>query len=224
MTAGHGSLTRPVADPLLICGTHALAEEVADLADDVEGLEVVGFVENMDRERCERPLRGLPVHWVEDIGALAGTHSAIVAIGTTKRSRFTEQVERQGMPFATLIPPTAHVSRRAQVGEGTIVGARCVVGSYSVIGRHVLLNRGAMVGHHTFVGDHVSLMPGANVAGNCGIGEQAFVGLGALVLNDLAIGEGAVVAAGSVVTRDVPAQALVMGAPARIIREGVTPL
>jgi acetyltransferase-like isoleucine patch superfamily enzyme len=46
------------------------------------------------------------------------------------------------------------------------------------------------------------------------------IGGGAVVLPGVEVGEEAFVAAGAVVTRDVPAGALVMGVPARVVREG----
>lgn len=50
------------------------------------------------------------------------------------------------------------------------------------------------------------------------IGQDAWLGTGSIVLPDVTIGEGAVVGAGAVVTRDVPAMAVVMGTPARVVR------
>ena len=51
------------------------------------------------------------------------------------------------------------------------------------------------------------------------IGSRVWIGFNVLVLKGVHIGDGAVVAAGSVVTRDVPANSLVGGNPARVIRE-----
>jgi acetyltransferase EpsM len=201
----------------LICGTRTFAEEVADLAGDVPGLEVAGFVENLEPERCAETLEGLPIHWVDDIARLASTHAAVCALVTTKRRRFTKQVEELGVRFTSVVHPTAHVSSRSSVGAGSIVSAGVIVAAHTRIGRHVILNRGVLVGHHTKIGDHVSLLPGANVAGNCTVGAGAFVGMGALVLDNVDVGPDAVVAAGSVVTRDVPAGAQVRGVPARVV-------
>ena len=50
------------------------------------------------------------------------------------------------------------------------------------------------------------------------IEDDAWIAAGAIVLKGVTIGRGAVIAAGSVVTRDVPAQVIVAGNPARIIR------
>jgi acetyltransferase EpsM len=213
-----------VSDPrrtLLILGSHIFAEEVADLVDQAGEHELAGFVENRDRERCGAGLLGLPVHWIEDVGALAGTHEAVCAIGTTKRRAFVEQVQALGFEFATVRHPSAVVSPLAQIGPGCVVGAAVVVATRARVGAHVILNRGVLVGHHTTIGRYVTVSPGANVAGCVTIADGAYVGMGATVLDRIRIGEDAVVGAGSVVTRDVAAATQVLGVPARVVTEGI---
>lgn len=206
---------------LLVLGTRTLALEIADLAADIPGLRVAGFVENMEPERCATPLAGLPVHWVDDVRKFADDHVAVCGLATTRRGRFVDQVAALGLRFATIIHPTARVSRTTAVGEGSIVSAGVVVGAYSEIGRHVLVNRGALVGHHTEIGEFVSIQPGANVAGACTIGSRTYVGMGAVVLDHVTVGSGSVVGAGAVVTRDVPDNVQVIGVPAHVVKEGV---
>jgi UDP-perosamine 4-acetyltransferase len=203
---------------LLICGTRTFAEEVADLAGEIDGWRVGGFIENWERKRAGETLDGLPIRWVDELASRTGVW-AICALVTTKRFAFTAQVEALGIPFATLIHPTARVSPRTTVGDGTLVSAGAVTGTRSAIGRHTIVNRGVLVGHHTTIGDHVSLLPGANVAGNVTVGDRAFVGMGAIVMDGLTIGSRSVIAAGSVVTHDVPDGVQVMGIPARVVGE-----
>jgi carbonic anhydrase/acetyltransferase-like protein (isoleucine patch superfamily) len=74
-----------------------------------------------------------------------------------------------------------------------------------------------IIGNRVTVGHSVVLH-------GCEVGDDALIGIGAIVLNGAKIGTGAVVAAGSLVPErmEVPANMLVMGAPAKVRRE-VTP-
>jgi sugar O-acyltransferase (sialic acid O-acetyltransferase NeuD family) len=206
---------------ILILGTRTFAEEVADLASDIAGVDVAGFVENMDADKAGTAIHDLPVHWVDDIAGLASSHVAVCALSTTHRRRFIAQVAALGLPFTTLVHPTARISRTAHVAEGVIINAGVIVGAHARIGRHVILNRGALIGHHTVIGDYVTVGPGANIGGSCAIGEATYVGIGAVVLDQLTVGRHAIVGAGSVVTKPVEDRVQVLGVPARVTKEDV---
>jgi sugar O-acyltransferase (sialic acid O-acetyltransferase NeuD family) len=195
-----------------------LAIELADLVSEIPGYRLAGFVENWERERCEEPLEGLPVHWIDSIGPLARDHYAICGISTPKRVGFIEQVKAHGMRFATVVHPSSRVSRKSKLGEGTIVSAGVFIAACTDIGRYVFINRGVLIGHHTRISDFATIQPGANIAGACHVGEGAYIGMGALVLDRKTIGQHALVGAGSMVTKDVPAHAQVIGRPARIVK------
>ena len=167
------------------------------------------------------PLLGKPVHWVDDVAALAASHRFLCALVTTRRIRFTGQMEGLGFSPATLVHPFRARIIQRDARTGVIASAGVVVAARARVGGHTILNRGVLVGHHTHIEDHVSLLPGANVAGNCRLAAGTFVGMGALVLDNLTVGEGAVIGAGSIVTRDVPARTKVLGAPARVVEEQV---
>lgn len=207
--------------PLLILGARTFAREVADLVGEIPSLKLTGFVENLERERCRELIEGLPVHWVEEIASMAGTHWGICAFGSTKRAGFIQEAAGQGLRFATLIHPTARVSTRSTVGEGSIVCPGAQIASHTHIGRHVLINRGTLIGHNVETGDCLTIGPGANIAGFCRIGSGSYIGIGAVIVEQMVIGSGSVVAAGSVVTRDVPDHVMVAGMPAVVIKRDI---
>jgi sugar O-acyltransferase (sialic acid O-acetyltransferase NeuD family) len=211
----------PAPRRLLICGTRALAEEVADLVSEIPGFVLEGFVENWERARCASRLLDLPVIWYEELSRYADSHCAVVALSTTRRNRFTEQVEAARVPFATLVHPSARVSPTATLGEGCIISAGVIIASHTNLGRHVFVNRGALIGHHTTIGHHVSIMPGANIAGKTTVGDSTFIGMGALVLDNLVLGDHCVVAAGALVNKNAPAGVQLMGLPAAIVKVDV---
>jgi hypothetical protein len=207
--------------PLLILGTHLLAPEVADVVSDIPGVGIAGFVENRDRARCEKPLNGLPVFWIEDLVGSAERYAAISGIATTHRNRFTDQMDALGIPFAALVHPTAHVSRTVSLGPGTLVGAGVIIASHTRLGRHVFVNRGALIGHHTSIGDFVTIQPGANIAGACAIAAGTYVGMGSIVIDHRNVGAHSVIGAGAVVIEDVPDHVVVLGIPAKIVKRDV---
>jgi sugar O-acyltransferase (sialic acid O-acetyltransferase NeuD family) len=205
----------------VILGSHILSVEIADVAEQ-SGWTVAAFVENLDPARCRDPLEGLPVIWVDELIDLRDSHVAVFGLGTTQRSKFTQEAAERGMSFATVLHPSAVVSPRATLGAGCVIGVRTVVAAHAVLGEHVLMNRGSMVGHHTTIGDFVSIQPGAMVAGACMVGDHTWIGIGSIVIDRMSIGREVVVGAGAVVTKDVADNVQVVGVPARVVKEGIT--
>ncbi len=179
---------------------------------------LAGYVENMDRERCEQALNGHPVYWVDELRALAGSHVFICALGSTQRSAIIERAESEGARFVSLIHPHASVAGSAEVGEGCYVGAQAVIGAHAVLGRHVLVNRGALVGHNVRIEDCVTIGPGANIGGFTRIGSRTYIGIGATIVDRLTIGGGSMVGAGALVHREVPDRVMVAGSPAVVVK------
>jgi sugar O-acyltransferase (sialic acid O-acetyltransferase NeuD family) len=208
---------------LVILGTRAFAEEVADLVSDCEEFELAAFGENFDRALAGTSLLGRPVIWVDDLRSLTGTHLAVCAIGTTQRSLFVCQAKELGLRFATIRHPTARISSAAVLGPGTIVSAGCIIAAHTSVGSHVIINRGALVGHHTNIGNFVTVSPGANIAGRVRIGDASYIGMGAIILNDTQVGSGALIGAGSVVTKNVEDRVQVVGVPAKVVRRDIAP-
>lgn len=61
-----------------------------------------------------------------------------------------------------------------------------------------------------------------NPAASVHVGDHVWAGLRCMILKGAQIGDGAVIAAGAIVSGDMPSHAVVAGAPARVLREGVT--
>lgn len=206
-------------EKLAILGTSLFAPEVVDIVEDTGRFDVSVFIENHDPAKAGEMLLGLPVVWIGEAAPLAADHLALCSLGTTRRRRFVEDVAAMGFGFATVVHPTARVSRRSVVGEGSFLSAGVIVAANTRLERQVLVNRGVLVGHDTVIGEFVTLSPGANVAGGVTIGPGTYVGMGARVLDRIRIGAGSVIAAGALVTKDVPDRVQVRGTPARVVKE-----
>lgn len=207
--------------PVMILGSRIFAEELHDLIVDCPDYQCSGFVENMDRQRCESLVMGKPVIWVDALKNVPASTLLVCGIGSNKRAEYVDYVKHFGLTFARILHPSCHFAASSQVGEGTVLGVNSIVAAQSVVGRHVIVNRAATIGHHTKIGDFTTIAPQANIAGMCRIGTGCYIAMGATVLDGIQIGDGAVVGAGALVTKDVAANTLVAGSPARVAKTGV---
>lgn len=175
------------------------------------------------------PIAGVPLyhgdagfrHW---LASVADPHTVgfLVAIGGDRgqiRLELQDGLARHGLQPWTAVHHTAFVAPSACIGNGSQILAQASVCVEARLGRGCIVNTAASVDHEYQLGDGVHVMPGARLAGCVTVERYASIGTGAVVLPRLTIGEGAVIGAGAVVTRDVPAYTVVIGNPARIMRE-----
>jgi sugar O-acyltransferase (sialic acid O-acetyltransferase NeuD family) len=209
---------------LAIVGTGGMAREarqiVDDINDDAACWNLLGFID-------DRP--GLAGSVVDDLQVL-GTRTwllehpsvaYVAAVGKpADRWRFDRLVAgATGNEPVSLIHPTACVGRRVEVGEGTIVAQGTVLTTDIRIGGRVILNVGVTIAHDDDLGDFATLAPGVHLAGAVNVGEGADIGIGSRVIQGLTVGPWSVIGAEAAVIADVPANATVVGVPARVIKE-----
>jgi acetyltransferase-like isoleucine patch superfamily enzyme len=115
-----------------------------------------------------------------------------------------------------------------EVQKNARIGKRCKISSHSFICEGVTLEDEVFVGHGVmFIND--SYPRATKTSGELQteadwtvepttVRARASIGSGATILSRVVIGENAIVGAGSVVTHDVPANSIVAGNPARVLR------
>ncbi len=142
----------------------------------------------------------------------------IVSIGNNKtRKKIVERIGK--VKYGTAIDRSSSVSIRSSVGEGTVIMPGAIINSGTIIGRHSIINTNASVDHDCILDDFVHISPGTSVAGNVMVGEGTHIGTGASVIPNIKIGKWSIIGAGSVIIRNVPDLVVVVGNPARIIKE-----
>ncbi len=115
-----------------------------------------------------------------------------------------------------------------EIQKNATVGDRCKISSHTFICEGVVIEDGVFVGHGvTFINDSYprATAPNGELQTEADwkvepttVKRGASIGSGSTILSKVVIGENAIVGAGSVVTKDVPANAIVAGNPARVLR------
>lgn len=140
---------------------------------------------------------------------------AIISIGSAEiRRKIVESIDVKTYPVA--IHPTAVVSPRAKIGEGTVVMQGAIVQTCVEIGKHCIINTGASVDHECRIGDYVHIAPHATLSGDVEVGDGTWVGAGAVVKQCIRIGRNCMIGAGAIVVKDVPDGVTIIGVPGKI--------
>ncbi|HEX6665110.1 MAG TPA: DapH/DapD/GlmU-related protein [Solirubrobacterales bacterium] len=152
-------------------------------------------------------------------GALLGGHLVLhagVEIGEGARIGDHAQIrERARIGAGATIGSFVSVDPDVHVGDWVSVQTRCYLTRGSTIEEDVFLGPGVTLANDDTMGRHA---PGVALKGPT-LRRACRIGAGAVICPGVEIGEEAFVAAGAVVADDVPARAVVMGVPARVVRE-----
>ncbi len=124
------------------------------------------------------------------------------------------------------IEPGAFIRDRVSIGKGAVIMMGAVINIGAEIGEGTMIDMGAIIGARGTIGKNAHIGAGAVIAGVLEppsktpviIEDDVLIGANAVILEGIRVGKGAVVAAGAIVTKDVPAESVVAGSPAKVIK------
>jgi len=130
-------------------------------------------------------------------------HAALIAVGqigtSAIRVKLFERLKSLGYELPVIVAPSAYVSPRAEIAEGTIIMHHALVNAGARVGANCILNSGCVVEHDVHIGDHTHVSTGSVVNGSAIIGARSFIGSGATVVQGVKLPDSCFVRAGSLV-------------------------
>ena len=116
-----------------------------------------------------------------------------------------------------------------EIQKGASIGKNCKISSHTFICEGVHIGDGVFVGHNvTFINDKYprAVNPDGSMQTEADwklietfVKDKVSIGSSSTIMGGITIGENSIIGAGAVVTKDVPANVVVAGVPAKIIKK-----
>ena len=204
---------------LILIGGGGHCKSVIDVAESA-GYTILGILDRSIQEG--ETVLGYKVLGNDDLVApFIDKAEFLVTVGQIKspdiRIRLNKMVKEAGGKLATVIASTAHVSRHALLGEGTVVMHQAVVNAGAHIGTGCIINTFSNIEHDVKIGDFCHVSTGAMINGEAQIGNNSFVGSQSVVNQCVKVCDNTVIASGSVVNKDIVKPGVYAGNPIKHI-------
>lgn len=206
---------------LYILGAGTYGEVIFELAE-IVGYRVVGFYDD------DQGLMGTEIMGKKVIGSFSNfTKSDIigknfaVAIGNNKiRSQIMDNILKNEGLLPSLVHPKANISPSAKIGMGVYIHPGAFIWTKAEIGDFTIISPSTVIAHHTKVGKACLISTLCAVGALIKIKDHVTLGIGTTVITGVnRIGENVISGGGTVVIKDVEDNSVIVGNPARKIRE-----
>ena len=158
-------------------------------------------------------INGYPVLGAE--GSLSNFPNAFIL----PDNEWVNKSELEYSRLISLVDPSAFVSRTAIIGRGCVVYPNCFVGLNTQIGDHVLCLSGSIINHDSWIDENVIIASAVSLAGGVHVESGAYLGQGCSCKGGVRIGKNSIIGMGSIVLKDVPPNSVMIGNPARKLRD-----
>ncbi len=197
------------------CGGHA--KIILDIIDLTNNYLIVGFYDDIqDGFYCNYPILGT----TDKLGVTnkldTNIDGYIIAIGNDN-IRFKIYNRFPTLNWITIIHPTAIISKKVKIGEGTVICAGAIIQTEVNIGKQCIINTGCSIDHECNVGDFCSICPNAVLCGMVRVDNLSFIGSNSTIIQSINIGSGCIIGAGCVVLRNVVNNSKIVGNPGKCI-------
>ena len=212
---------------LVILGGRGIGMIAASVANDLGTYQVMGFLNDVVPEGeyvgkyQKHPVLGVSndvKNYLED----EDVYFFIGYVGMKNEKDVFEKITSLNIPrnkYATLIHPSAIIPKGyCSIGNGVLMAPLSQLSPDTTVEDNCILLPNSFLGHDSTMKRFSHITSNSVVGGNVLLGRGAHIGTNATIRENVNIGDFALVGSGSVVLNDVPENSIVVGNPAKVLR------
>lgn len=203
---------------VIFIGAGGYAKSVLDSLDE-DQYEFHGFVDNF--QTVGNYHLGYPILANRLVDILnREDYVYFISIGdNTHRLKYFLYLSRNNYNIINVIDRTAIISKGAKLGIGVFVGKLAIINNDTTVGNNVIINSKALIEHGCLVEDHCNISTNTTLNGDVIVEQSSFVGSSSVINGQLRVGAGSIIGSGSVVIKNVQPYTVVVGIPAKYIKD-----
>ena len=118
---------------------------------------------------------------------------ALITVGHIKNSKIRENLFKKvlnyGFKFPTIVSPLSYVSKKATIGEGTIIMHGSIINAGAIIGKNCIINSKVLIEHDVVIEDNCHLSTRSTANGCVTIKKNSFIGSCSVIKQNIKIGK-----------------------------------
>lgn len=169
-------------------------------------------------EKVGKSVLSIPIIGTDDnICQYVDNAKFLITLGFIKdpyaRINLFNKVKENLGEFATVIAPTAYVSKYAHIEEGTIIMHNALINTEVRIGKNCIINTAAIIEHESIIGNQTHISTNVVINGGCNIGDRVFIGSKSVSAQGVNITNETIISANSFIKKDIIEKGIYEGYP-----------
>ncbi|MCR8635983.1 hypothetical protein [Paenibacillus radicis (ex Xue et al. 2023)] len=180
---------------IIIYGSKDFAYVIKSLVEDC-GHEFVGFIDDYNDGE-------FVIGTYSDVKTKYPPHlyDIVIAIGYNNldaRWKVYQKILVDGYNIASLVHPTALISKSCEIGNGVIIMVGAIIDTNCVLNDLVVVWPGVVINHDSIIGENNFLSPNSTICGFVYTEQSCFIGAGAVIVNHTVVPQSSFIKAGQV--------------------------
>lgn len=179
---------------------------------------VIGFV---DDNKCGQEFHGIPIYNRSAFNEFKSS-KVLVVPGSPKsfknRRNIIRDLNLEEKRFATVIHPSANISKYSQIGFNTLILSGSSLNATSKVGNHVIILNNSVIHHDSVISNYSIIGSSVVVAGNVFIDENCYIGSATSIINGIEILSNTLIGIGSNVIKSLDKDQKIVGNPGRSLK------